>query len=612
MALARGVVLSLLWASASGFSTPGRVAPGRLTGLLAKKSKAPGGGGGGKGGGGKDRQNSFDAQTRQYAFTLSKLTKVLGTRTVLDKVDLAFFHGAKIGVVGGNGSGKSTLMKIMAGVDPDFNGVAKPGPGLSVGYLAQEPDLEGETVEDAINPAVEKSRAVLREFEEISERLGSLQGEALDAAMDEMTRVQDVIDAGDLWELDRRVQIATEALRCPPLEAKNAVLSGGERRRVALARLLLENHDMLLLDEPTNHLDAESVAWLERYLADFKGTVVVITHDRYFLERITEWILEIDQGKGLPFEGSYAQWLEHKANALTTDKAADLSRKAAFLAELKSFKDKSGASARLDNYDTLLEAGLTLDASQALFIPNGPRLGTDIIKIDRVSKSFGDRVLFDDATFEIPRGAVVGIVGANGAGKSTLVRILAGLEQPDGGTVTIGSTVKLATVAQARDELESRGADASLFEAICDGMDTVELGTSFVPARQYVSRFGFASGAQSKKVSMLSGGERNRAFLARILRANANVLVLDEPTNDLDVSTLRSLEDAILAFAGCVLAVSHDRFFLDRVATHILAFEPESKVVFFKGNWREYEADRVSRLGADAPKPAKYKKLVAA
>ena len=608
----------LLVSVTEAFLAPACRGPRSAVRVEAKKKKKGGGGGGGGGKKGGSSDEFLAAASRQYAFTLSKLTKKVGDgRTVLDKIDLMFFHGAKIGVCGRNGCGKSTLMKIMAGVDTEFEGVAKKGDGLKVGYLPQEPHLIGETVEDAIAPAIEIAKATLAEFEVISQKLTEPDCD-VDALMEELGKVQDKIDAGDLWELDRKVSVVTDALRCPPLDAKNEYLSGGEQRRVALARLLLEDNDMLLLDEPTNHLDSESVAWLEAYLQNFKGTVVLITHDRYFLERITKWILEIDSAKSYPFEGSYAAWLEHKAKSLQEAAQSNNQRQLdSFLAELQAFQDRSDAQRpakqRLAAYESLLAGSSSSEMSNAqLYIPSGPRLGTDVIKVEALKKAYGDRVLFEDVTFEIPRGAIVGICGPNGAGKSSLVKSMTGELEPTDGKVHLGSTVVLATGAQTREALDSRGRDATVFDAVCDGMDSVDLGTREVPARLYVSWYGFTGTAQQRPVSALSGGERNRAFLARQLRANGNVLVLDEPTNDLSIDTLRSLEDALLAFAGTALVVSHDRFFLDRVATHILAFEVDPNndatcdVKFFEGNYAEYEADRLIRLGDNIPKPLRF------
>jgi len=479
----------------------------------------------------KVQEERFDAATRQYMFTLAGLTKKTpdAQRTILDGVDLCFFPGAKIGVVGQNGAGKSTLLKIMAGVDDAFDGTARPAPGASVGYLAQEPTLEGETVDDAIAPAIAKSRAILDKFNDLSATLGDLEGDAMDDAMEELGRIQDQIDAGDLWDLDRRVDVACAALRCPPRDAQTKVLSGGEKRRVALCRLLLEGHDLLLLDEPTNHLDAESVLWLERYLAEFKGTVVTVTHDRYFLENISEWILELDNGKGLPFEGSYGEWLAAKAvRRAESKRAADAASKAADkeLEWLRSAKAGSKTKARLKSYDALVDAARTADDASvgagAIWIPPGPRLGEEVIVAEGLRKEIGDRVLIDDLSFEVPRASVVGIVGANGAGKSTLIKMLTGQEPVTAGEVKVGGTVKLASVDQAREDLDAKGGQ-SVFEAICGERETLDLGEREVNARAYVSAFGFRSREQSKKIKDLSGGERNRAQLASVVREGGNV-----------------------------------------------------------------------------------------
>jgi len=484
----------------------------------------------------------------------------------------------------------------------EFEGLAQAGGG-KVGYLAQEPALAGETVGSAVEASVASSRETLARFEELSTRAGE------EGVLAELEAVQDEIDARDLWDLERRVESTLSALRCPPREAETRVLSGGERRRVALAALILENNDMLLLDEPTNHLDPESIAWLEGYLKDFKGTVVCVTHDRYFLDRITQWVLELDDGKGLPFEGSYAQWLEMKL------RTADERRAGSLRAELDCFKERGDdrpALRRLQNFDSLLDGV----PPHALFVPAGPRLGRDVLKATALGHAFGDRVLFEDVSFEIPRGAIVGLVGPNGAGKSTMVDLLAKHLEPTSGRVDHGETVVLATADQSR-RFDSE--TDSVFDAVADGLDEIDVGASRLNARRYLAWFGFLGAQQSTPVAALSGGERNRAFLARQLRASANVLVLDEPSNDLDVATLRALEDALLAFAGTVLVVSHDRFFLDRIATHVLAFEPvldrprddgaprpDSQVVFFAGNWAEYEADRRRRYGDALPKPLKF------
>ena len=602
--------------SSSRVAFPKLAFPKRGVVLEAKKKKN------------KRREEDFvDAATRQYAFTLAGLTKKTPDgRTLFEKLDLAFFHGAKIGICGKNGAGKSTLLKLMAGIDKEFEGIAKPGAGLKVGYLPQEPKLDGETVEDAISGALKDAKDTLQRFDDISAELANPDADT-DALMAELTLVQDKIDAGNLWDLDRRVAVTMDALRCPPMDARTEYLSGGEQRRVAFAALILENNDMLLLDECTNHLDVETIAWVEAFLQDFPGTVVLITHDRYFLERITKWILELDgSGKGLPFEGSYAQWLQHKADGLASKKSPQATTQLdSFLAELRAFQDRADRAdddddddsrpqkQRLTAYESLLQQEVPRDAPGTLFIPPGPRLGTDVIKVDAISKNYGDRTLFSDLSFDIPRGAIVGIVGPNGAGKSTLIKALTKELDPSSGSIDIGSTVVLATGAQTREALDARGTDASVVEAVCDGMDYVDLGSRQVPARQYISWYGFTGSAQQKPVSALSGGERNRAFLARQLRANANCIILDEPTNDLDVSTLRALEDALLAFAGTAIVVSHDRFFLDRLATHILAFEVQPddpgapcSVVFFQGNYAEYEQDRRRRLGDTVPKALRF------
>mmetsp|Transcript_1720 Transcript_1720/g.2243 ORF Transcript_1720/g.2243 Transcript_1720/m.2243 type:complete len:621 (-) Transcript_1720:36-1898(-) len=573
----------------------------------------------------KNEAKFVESSTQKYAFTLANLKKTTPDgRKVLDGIDLAFFHGAKIGVVGNNGCGKSTLMKIMAGLDKDYEGIVEAGNGLSVGYLPQEPLLQGEIVDDAILPAIQKSKDILNKFEEISAQLATGDGD-IDSLMEELGQVQDEIDAGDLWELDRKIELSLDALQCPPRDAKLKYLSGGERRRVAIARLLLENPDLLLLDEPTNHLDEQSCAWLEDFLADFKGTVVLITHDRYFLERVTKWILEIDNGKGLPFEGSYAQWLEYKAEQLAPKKNTDApptGKRLALLNELRAFADRANdnrpAKQRLAAYDSLLSAE-TPKQPDAMFIPSGPRLGTDVLQAEDLCLKFGQRTLFQDLSFEIQRGSIVGICGPVGAGKTSLCKALLGEIEPTSGNVHLGSTVVLATAAQSRDMLDARGPDATVFEAITDGLDYVKLGDTQIQSRQYVGWFGFSGSAQQKPISVLSGGERNRAFLARQLRANANFLFLDEPSNDLDVSTLRSLEDALLKFAGTALVVSHDRFFLDRICTHIIAFEVNaqgtgSDVVFFQGNYAEYDANRRDRLGDALPRPIRFNRnqLIAA
>jgi len=553
-----------------------------------------------------------------FMFTILGLTKTLpdGSRTLLKDINLCFYPGAKIGLVGLNGAGKSTLLKIMAGVDKEFTGTAESLRGASIGYLPQEPTLEGETVEESLNKAVESSRALLKEFEELSVKVCEpLEDEEMTKVLEDMASVQEKIENKNLWELDRIVERASSALRCPPGDAKTDVLSGGEKRRVALARLLLENHDLLLLDEPTNHLDAQSVAWLQTFLQDFKGTVVAITHDRYFLEETCKWILELERGEGKPFEGNYQSWLEQKANILAAQKKQESKLAKTLAAELEWVRASPKArqkksKARLGRYNELVNAkpreGLAHDAT--IYIPPGPRLGNVVIQAKKITKGFGDRVLIKDLSFDLPPGGIVGIVGPNGAGKTTLMNMLQGKDTPDSGELRVGETVNMISVEQTREGLTDTN---SVFEEVSEGSETVQLGSSSVNSRAYVSWFGFRSGDQQKKVGSLSGGERNRLQLAKKLKIGANVLMMDEPTNDLDVETMRSLEDALLDFAGCAVIVSHDRFFLDKLCTHILAAEGEAKWQWFNGNFQEYEEDRIRRMGDDIPKPIKYAPLVA-
>jgi len=519
-------------------------------------------------------------------------------------------------VVGLNGAGKSTLLRIMAGVDTEFDGTAKPLEGASIGYLPQEPELKGEKVIDHMRESLASGQALIDKFNTLSAKLCEpLDDEEMAAVMDETARVQDAIEAGNLWELERTMERAMTALRCPPNDASTVVLSGGEKRRVALAGLLVQGHDMLLLDEPTNHLDAASVAWLEQFLAQFKGTVVAITHDRYFLENTCQWILELDRGEGVPFEGNYVKWLEKKAERLAQEKREDEALQRSLKNELEFIKQtpkgRSAVSkARLNRYDELasMPARERLSHSAQIYLPPGPRLGELVIEASGLRKAYGDRVLFDGLDFALPRAGIVGIVGPNGAGKSTLLKMLLGIEQPDAGELRIGETVKMICVGQDREGLTDEN---SVFTEITDNDNEIELGTSTVLSRAYVSWFGFRGTDQQKLVSNLSGGERNRVQLAKLVRSGANVLMLDEPTNDLDVDTIRSLEEALLTFAGCALVVSHDRYFLDRVATHILAFEGDSQVTFFEGNYAEYEEDLIRRVGEEAaqPKPAKFAAL---
>mmetsp|Transcript_11333 Transcript_11333/g.22417 ORF Transcript_11333/g.22417 Transcript_11333/m.22417 type:complete len:674 (+) Transcript_11333:50-2071(+) len=604
--------------------------PSSLVALNGKKKKGGGGGGGGKGGGARGQQRPqekqsvkdarFDAQTRQFMFTITDLQKVLPDKSkqILKGINLCFYPGAKIGLVGLNGSGKSTLLKIMAGVDTEFDGVARPLPGASIGYLSQEPELEFATVQECIDPAVAASRALLDEYGELSAGLADpdLDDEGMATLMDRVEAVTAQIEAGDLWELDRTVERAMDALRLPPGDAQTAVLSGGEKRRVALCRLLLSQHDMLLLDEPTNHLDAESVEWLEQFLARFKGTVVCITHDRYFLENVAQWILELDRGQGIPFEGNYSAWLQAKANRLVEEKKDGQSRSKLLKQELEWIRGNPKAKgnkskARLGRYEGLLAAGAPDDAlghDSRIYVPPGPRLGDVVVEVSGLKKAFGDRLLMEDVEFSLPPAGIVGVIGPNGAGKSTLIKMILGEDQPDGGEITVGETVSMVAVGQER--MGELTAENSVYEEISGGLDEIELGTQFVQSRAYMSWFGFRGGQQQATVGNLSGGERNRLQLAKLLKAGANVIVLDEPTNDLDVETLRSLEEALLDFAGCAFVVSHDRYFLDRIATHILAFEGDSKCHFFQGNYGEYEEDRKKRLGDVAIKRIKFAPLI--
>jgi len=559
------------------------------------------------------RINSFKGA---YTYTILGLTKQTPdkSRTLLKDIDLCFMPGAKIGVVGLNGAGKSTLLRIMAGVDKDFDGTAEPSKGITVGYLPQEPTLDGETVGESIDKGVEKGRALLKEFDALSAKLSEpLDDEEMTETMEKLSETQEKIEAGNLWELDRVVERASLALRCPPSDAKNDVLSGGEKRRVALARLLLENNDVLLLDEPTNHLDAQSVAWLQTFLQEFKGTVVAITHDRYFLENSCEWILELERGEGKPFKGCYSGWLEQKAKLMEEQKKAETKLAKTVAAELEWVRSNPKArqaksKSRLARYDDLVNAPKREDLAHAatIYIPPGPHLGTKVIKANHVKKSFGDRVLIEDLSFEVPPGGIVGVVGPNGAGKTTLIKMFKGEEMPDSGELELGESVKLVSIEQTREGLEDTN---SVFEEITGATETIDLGSSEVPSRAYVSWFGFKGQDQQKKVSQLSGGERNRVQLGKLLRVGGNLLLLDEPTNDLDVDTMRALEDALLDFGGSVVVVSHDRFFLDRLCTHILAAEGEGKWTFFEGNYQEYEDDRKERLGDEEPKPMKYATL---
>lgn len=554
----------------------------------------------------------------QYVFVMQNLTKVFpGGKELFKGITLSFLPGAKIGVLGVNGAGKSTLLKIMAGVDKEFNGEAWAAEGIKVGYLEQEPKLDPtKNVMENIMDGLGETRDLLKEFEEVSMKFAEeMTDEEMNALIERQAELQEKIDACNGWDLERTIEIAMDALRCPPSDADVTKLSGGEKRRVALCRLLLQQPDMLLLDEPTNHLDAESVAWLERHLKDYKGTVVMVTHDRYFLDNVTGWILELDRGQGIPYEGNYSSWLEQKQKRLEQEAREETARQKVLASELewiqKNPKARQAKSkARINAYDELLAQSAKDKITTAnIHIPMTEILGDLVIEAKNISKAYGDRVLIDDLSFKIPKGAIVGIIGPNGAGKTTLFRMITGQEQPDSGEIRLGETVDLGYVDQSRDELS---ADKNVWEEISDGLDMIKLGKGEVPSRAYVGQFNFKGSDQQKKVGQLSGGERNRVHLAKMLKKGANVILLDEPTNDLDVDTLRSLEEGIMQYPGCVLVTSHDRWFLDRLATHILAYEDEGHVEWFEGNFEEYEKDKVRRLGDDALRPhrSKHKTLI--
>ena len=556
--------------------------------------------------------------TAQYTYVMKDLRKLVPPkREILKGIWLSFYPGAKIGILGNNGAGKSTLLRIMAGVDKEFLGEAMPAPGLKIGYLPQEPQLDpAKDVKGNVDEGVAETRALLAKFEEVSMKLGEdMPAAKMDKLLEEQSRLQDAIEAANAWELDHTVDMAMDALRCPPGDADVTKISGGEKRRVALCRLLLSKPDMLLLDEPTNHLDAESVAWLERTLEDFKGTVVAITHDRYFLDNVAKWILELDRGEGRPFEGNYSGWLELKAKRMKDEEKQADARSRMLARELEwvrlSPKARQAKSkARLNRYDEMVaeSAKEVRDASLEIVIPTGPRLGGEVVSFEGVSKSFGDRLLIDNLTFKLPRGGIVGVIGPNGAGKTTLFRMIMGVEKPDKGTIKIGDTVKLGYVDQSRDSLDD---NKTLYDEIAEGVENMTLGERSINTRAYVSSFNFKGQDQQKRVGVLSGGERNRVHLAKMIKRSGNVLLLDEPSNDLDVDTLRALEDGLEKFPGCAVVISHDRWFLDRIATHILAFEGNSHAEWFEGNFQDYEADRHRRLGADADQPhrIKYKPL---
>jgi ATP-binding cassette ChvD family protein len=545
----------------------------------------------------------------QYVYHMQGVSKTYpGGKKCFENIHLSFLPGVKIGVVGVNGSGKSTLMKIMAGLDTDFSGEAWAAEGAKVGYLPQEPELDaGLTVRENVMLGVADKKAKLDRFNELAMNYS-------DETADEMAELQDEIDSQNLWDLDAQIDVSMEALRCPPDEADVTSLSGGEKRRVALCKLLLDAPDMLLLDEPTNHLDAETIAWLQQHLVEYKGTILIVTHDRYFLDDITSWILELDRGKGVPYEGNYSSWLEQKAKRLSQEAREDKSKQKTLERELEWMRQgqkarQAKSKARINAYNDLANQSEREKLARAqIVIPNGPRLGQKVIEVEGLKKAMGDKLLIEDLSFSLPPGGIVGVIGPNGAGKSTLFKMLTGQETPDSGTIEFGDTVDLSYVDQSRDDLKP---DENVWEAIADGKDIIKLGDAEVNARAYCSSFNFKGGDQQKKVSLLSGGERNRVHMARLLKEGGNVLLLDEPTNDLDVETLRALEDALVDFAGCAVVISHDRFFLDRICTHILAFEGEAHVEWFEGNFEDYEEDKKRRLGPDAmePKRIKHKKF---
>jgi len=553
----------------------------------------------------------------QYIYTMIGVNKIVPpNRTIIRDISLSFFPGAKIGLLGLNGAGKSTVLRIMAGADPDFEGEARPQPGIRIGYLPQEPELdESKSVREIVEEGVAETRELLQRFDEISMKFAEpMDDEAMNELLATQAELQEAIETANGWELERTLEVAADALRLPDWNAGVAHLSGGERRRVAICRLLLSSPDMLLLDEPTNHLDAESVGWLEHFLAEFPGTVVAITHDRYFLDNAAEWILELDRGYGIPWKGNYSSWLEQKEVRLQQEGSREKARQRSIHSELEWVRSNSKgrrakSKARLQRFEELnSQEHQKRNETHEIFIPPGPRLGEQVIEAENLSKGFGDRLLIDNLSFKVPPGAIVGVIGGNGAGKTTLFRMLTGQEQADSGEIRLGSTVELACVDQSRDSLDG---DKTVWEEIADGQEFIQVGNFKTQSRAYVGRFNFRGSDQQKRVKDLSGGERNRVHLAKLLRSGGNVLLLDEPTNDLDVETLRALEEALLEFPGCAVVISHDRWFLDRIATHMLAFEGDSHVEWFEGNYSEYEADLKRRLGDEAARPhrMKYRKL---
>jgi len=553
----------------------------------------------------------------QYIYTMNRVAKVVAPkRHILRDISLSFFPGAKIGVLGLNGSGKSTLLRIMAGLDTEIDGEARPQPGINIGYLPQEPELDPDKdVRGNVEEGVGETKALVDRFNEISMKFAEpMDDDEMNALLEEQGKLQDAIDAAGAWELDRKLEIAADALRLPPWDADVTKLSGGERRRVALCRLLLSQPDMLLLDQPTNHLDAESVAWLERFLDEYPSTVIAVTHDRYFLDNVAGWILELDRGHGIPWEGNYSSWLEQKEARLQNEEAAEKARRRAMQHELEWVRSnpkgrQAKSKARLRQFEEISSTAYQKrNETNEIYIPPGPRLGDVVLEVENLKKGFGDKLLVDGLSFQMPPGGIVGVIGPNGAGKTTMFRMITGQEQPDAGSLRLGDTVQLASVDQSRDSLDD---SKTVWEEISDGLDMIKVGNYETSSRAYVGRFNFRGQDQQKKIGLLSGGERNRVHLAKTLRYGGNLLLLDEPTNDLDVETLRALEEALLEFPGSAIVISHDRWFLDRIATHILAFEGNSEVVWFAGNYADYEEDRKRRLGADAANPhrIKYKRL---
>ncbi len=555
----------------------------------------------------------------QYIYTMNRVAKVVPPkRQIIRDISLSFFPGAKIGVLGLNGSGKSTLLRIMAGIDTEIDGEARPQPGIKIGYLPQEPELDpAKDVRGNVEEGVAETKALVDRFNEISEKFAEpMSDDEMNALLEEQGKLQDAIDAAGAWELERKLEIAADALRLPPWDADVTRLSGGEKRRVALCRLLLSQPDMLLLDEPTNHLDAESVAWLERFLDEYPSTVIAVTHDRYFLDNVAGWILELDRGHGIPWEGNYSSWLEQKENRLASEEAAEKARRKAMQAELEWVRSNpkgrhAKSKARLRQFEEISSSNYQQrNETNEIYIPPGPRLGGVVVEVENLRKGFGDKLLIDDLSFQLPPGGIVGVIGPNGAGKTTLFRMITGEEKPDSGSIRLGDTVQLASVDQSRDSLDD---SKTVWEEISDGQDLIKVGNYETPSRRYVGRFNFRGAEQQQKIGLLSGGERNRVHLAKTLRSGGNLLLLDEPTNDLDVETLRALEQALLEFPGSAIVISHDRWFLDRICTHILAFEGDSAVTWFTGNYADYEEDRKRRLGAEADSPhrIRYRRLQA-